>query len=121
MARLVLCSLKWYMRKDVRIECYTDAHQEMITVAWALVAFWPIGMPLIFLVLLFAARSAIVQKRNTALNRATAFLHQEYRRSRFWWEPVFMVERLIVAGFLQVRYMTPRDPYDPMGPHLNPA
>ena len=59
-------------------------------------------MPLLFVIVLLPIRYAILQKRQTKLVRATAFLHREYEPAYFWWEPIFLFERLIISGWMQL-------------------
>ena len=74
----------------------------------------------------------MLQKRSTRLVRATAILHKEYHAAYFFWEPIFLLQRLLISGFLQwipseyslIRLqarnptqrvpMTPSPPYHPL-------
>ena len=71
-----------YLREDLRVRCtttgYTSAeHDRLKAIGFVLIAIWPIGLPAIFTLLLLLARNAILQQRQTALFRATSFLHSE--------------------------------------------
>lgn len=44
--------------------------------SWIFIVVWPIGVPLLFLLVLLPSRKAIMQKRSTRLVRATAILHR---------------------------------------------
>ena len=76
---------RFYLREDLSIRCsnpavgYSNPTHDAITAAgWMFTVIWPIAMPLVYLCLLLPCRPAIVQKRSTALMRATSFLHREY-------------------------------------------
>jgi hypothetical protein len=61
---------------------------------------YPIGLLLVNAALLFAARKAIQSRRPTALSRAIAFLHREFKPQFFWWELVEMLRRLVLVGLM---------------------
>ena len=63
---------------------------------------WPLGVPLVISVLLFASRTPILHQRKSALFRATAFLHSEYVTEWFWWEVVALTHRIIVTGWVSL-------------------
>jgi hypothetical protein len=70
------------------IECGSDQHASVQRVAYVFFAIWPVGMPLLYLLMLVTCRGALVEKRSTPLTHATSFLHQEYSSHFFWWEYV---------------------------------
>ena len=57
-------------------------------------------MPIAFAALLYPSRHAIMQKRKTALSRATAFLHREYTPTFFFLEPILLIYRMTLTGFV---------------------
>jgi len=91
-----------FLREDLSIECYTDEHDQVKNVARFFVAVWPIGIPLLYLALLSQCRAALYQGRSTSFTRATSFLHKEYMPHYFWWELLFVVQRLMVTGFVML-------------------
>lgn len=94
-----------YLRADLTVVCDEDIDENFRTIrlySWILICVWPLGVPLVFLLLLLPIRYAILQKRNTRLVLATAFIHKEYEPHYYFWEPVFLIERLIVVGFVQM-------------------
>jgi len=100
--------MKRFLRNDLSISCdivdgvYTDRNYYQIVVgAGVLVAIWPVGVPLLYLLILVPNRHAILERRSTGATRATAFLHREYAPTLYFWESVFVLERLIVVGFVQ--------------------
>ena len=98
-----------FLLADLAIECdpYPDeAYLSITTTASVFVFVWPIGVPLLFLVVLLPIRRYLLQKRSTRLVQTTAFLHREYKPAYFFWESIFLAQRLAITGF--VEYM-PRD------------
>ena len=83
------------LREDPSVVCNSDEHRKVEQAALVFVFIWPVGMPLMFLALLLLSR------RWPLLASGTAVLHQEYKEEFFWWEPIFMLQRLVICGFLQ--------------------
>ena len=106
--------MKGFLRDDLNIECdgSDPAYQEINRLCWIFIAIWPIGVPITYLLFLIPNRRSILEKRSTRSVRATAFLHREYDSSFFWWEPFYLVQRLLVVGFLQ---WIPSDTDHPFG------
>jgi len=92
------------LREDLSIECGTDEHIQLQTIAYLFFAIWPVGMPILyFLVLLPSRKSLEAQPQvSTPLTRATSFLHQEYIGRYYWWESLFVLQRLMVTGFVMM-------------------
>ena len=74
-----------WLKVDVSIECssplYTD---EVVPLAWAAIIVYPIGLIALNATLLGCARKAIINRRQTVLSTAIAFLHKEYEPQFFW-------------------------------------
>ncbi|KAL1502937.1 hypothetical protein AB1Y20_011008 [Prymnesium parvum] len=92
-----------YLIADLRIKCdYSDeAYLRLLALAYVVVPLWPIGVPLLFSLLLAASWSAIRRGHVNRLVGATSFLHREYIKDFYWWEVFFLVQRLVIVGFLQ--------------------
>lgn len=71
-------------------------------IAAALIAVWPVGMPLAFVIVLFSMRHSFRTCRATRLTRATSFLHHEFEPQFFFWEPIVLVQRLVITGWIQL-------------------
>ena len=97
----LVASRREFLADDLSIECGSAAHDEVRQVGFVLVAIWAILTPLVLAAMLFANHSALVQRRSTRYTRALAFLHSEYRPECYWWEPLYMLQRLAVVGFVQ--------------------
>ena len=101
-----------FLRGDLSVACSgsvfspsidtTNAEYEEIEwYSLLFIAIWPLGVPLLYILVLLPNRYAILQRRSTRLVRATEFLHREYEPHYFFWEPVVLFERLVIVGFLQ--------------------
>eukprot|EP00966_Prymnesium_polylepis_P331553 7387129-Prymnesium_polylepis.1 len=55
----------YYLRRDLKVNCDSDDHKEMIIVAAVLVVIWPIGMPIFFFFALFKTRKELRKSRRT--------------------------------------------------------
>ena len=87
-----------YLQDDVALRCDTDAYSATYDTALLLVLLWPVGIPVLYSLLLFAIRRAFRTGRATQLSRATTFLSGDYRRRLYWWEPVEMCRKLTLTG-----------------------
>eukprot|EP00966_Prymnesium_polylepis_P236546 5470550-Prymnesium_polylepis.1 len=54
-----------------------EEYSRLLTLAVSFVAVWPVGIPLLFLMVLLNCREAIMQGRMSPLVRSTSFLHRE--------------------------------------------
>jgi|TARA_B110001469_G_C9579265_1_gene287278 hypothetical protein len=57
-----------------------------VRVAIIAVLLYPVGIPLMYLLLLIAARRAIVKERPTRLSTALSFLHRDFVPRLYWYE-----------------------------------
>jgi len=89
-----------FMVRDLSVECSGPEYEQITMVALIFVVVWPVGFPILYFVLLWRCRDDIAMRRRSRLTHATRFLHSEYETNLFWWEPVFLIERLAVGGFL---------------------
>jgi len=91
-----------FLALDLSVRCDdSDAHREIIGVAWVMIVIWPVGMVLGCLGLLLPLRFVFLEEAApTPLLRATAFLHRDYKPSYFWWEVASLAQRTILTGWL---------------------
>jgi hypothetical protein len=71
-----------FLITDLSLKCdSSDADYSRVeTLSYIFVGLWPIGIPLLFLLMLLRCRVAIMQGRMTRLVRSTSFLHREYKK-----------------------------------------
>jgi hypothetical protein len=59
---------------------------------------WPVGIPVLYSVLILGTRDALRKGHSTKLSRATNFLVGDYAKHAFWWEPIEMCRKLTLTG-----------------------
>ena len=59
-------------------------------------------MPVLYLVLLRAAKKAIIEDQPTALSRALNFLHKDFEPKCYYWEVVEVMKKIILVGFASI-------------------
>jgi len=92
---------KYFLKRDMYVECYTDGeHMRITSLAWIFVGMWPVGLVILYTLLLILCRNAILQHTPTKLSRATRFLHRDYKPSCFMWEPLELVRRTALTGWV---------------------
>ena len=72
-----------YLADDPSVRCdgYPE-HTKILTIAWPLVAMWPIGMVVMYAMLLYPCHLMMHDETaSSPLLRSTAFLHRDYKPS----------------------------------------
>ena len=75
-----------FLRADYAIECGTADHRLVQSIAWLGILLYPVGISVVYAVLLLAARPALVQEKPTALSKALGFLVRDFDVQFMWWE-----------------------------------
>jgi hypothetical protein len=65
-----------------------------------LVCLYPVGVPVMYGLLIWASRRAIRTSSDLALVRHSAFLWNEYSALSCWWEPLEMCRKLVLTGWI---------------------
>ena len=73
-----------FLKADYRIVCEGAEYKEIERNARVAVLMYPVGIPLMYLLLLIAARQAIVKERPTRLSAALSFLHRDFVARLYW-------------------------------------
>ena len=93
-----------YLYADLTLSCDSDEYESTKATAFAALVLWPVGMPLLYAVLLWASRDALRTGIATPLSRATAFLWGDYACNYWaplgWWEPLEMCRKLTLTGWV---------------------
>ena len=90
---------KSYLRTDYAVECGSEVHARAEALAWLGIGLYPIGISLLYVVLLLRARRAILDDKPTELSRALYFLVRDYEPAYMWWELVEAWKKLFLVGF----------------------
>jgi hypothetical protein len=86
-----------YLHDDFEISCSTEEHNTIRAIASLMVVLWPVGVPVLYGLLLLAGHRSMRSGMRTPLARATAFLSGGYDESGFWWEPLDMCRKLTLS------------------------
>ena len=96
--------VRTFLNADLQIVCsgndYPEEYNTITKIAYASLFLWPIGMPLIYIVVLFPIRAMLRQRKQTRWVRVTEFLHKDYKPACFWWEIVTLTQRLVLSSFV---------------------
>ena len=88
-----------FLRADYAIECGTADHRLVQSIAWLGILLYPVGISVVYAVLLLAARPALVQEKPTALSKALGFLVRDFDVQFMWWELLMAWRQLWLVGF----------------------
>jgi hypothetical protein len=86
-----------YLHHSLDLSCNSRDYEVTRNTALVTLGVWPIGVPLLYAMLLWLSRKAILSGAPTTLSRATAFLYGDYDEFLFWWEPLEMCRKLILS------------------------
>lgn len=89
---------KRFLHDDKNIDCDSEEYSSTWTTALVLIVVWPVGVPVLYVVLLWASSDAFFSETQTPLSRATAFLWGDYEAGAFYWEPLEMIRKLTLTG-----------------------
>lgn len=93
-----------YLRGDYSVRCDTDRHRLFQGYAGFMIFIYPIGIPLLFAVLLFSHREALVDGSGAREDNPTikpfADLWQPYRPSRYMFELLEYLRRILLTGIV---------------------
>ena len=88
------------LRADYAVDCNDEGeYGEVERLAWAAIFIYPIGVPLVYLALLHAARDAILSEHPNQLSTALSWLHKGIEPRIYWWEIAEIVKKLFLVGF----------------------
>ena len=90
-----------YLRKDLSVVCHSSGeHLRIVAAATVLMGIWPIGVPVLYVLLLLRIRRPILAHTPSRLTRATAFLHRDYKPVFFYWEALEISRRILLTGWV---------------------
>ena len=100
---------KVYLRSDYRIECNSPKHKAFQIYAAFMLVVYPLGIPIMFALLLFRNRKALVDTslRNDTrdlLQQSTSNLWKPYKPSAFYYEVVKCIRRVMLTGVVVFIY-----------------
>jgi hypothetical protein len=89
--------MRRYLLADLTLRCDSPKYESTRTTAIVMIIVWPVGIPLLYMVLLWSTRRAIRTHVPNPLSRATSFLWADYTTAAFWWEPLEMCRKLALT------------------------
>ena len=94
-----------YLINDLSVRCSEKGfknpeHDQIKTIAYILMAIWPVGMVVLYAATLLPCGSSLKARELTPLNRATRFLHREYKLEWFAWELLELNRRTFLVGWV---------------------
>ena len=89
-----------HLRADYSVDCHdAEGYGAVKALAWTAVFIYPIGVPLVYLLLLTCARDAIRSGHPSPLSRAIDFLHRDLEPRCYLWEIAEIAKKLFLVGF----------------------
>merc|ERR1740130_1965614 len=89
-----------FMRDDLKIKCGSPEHDDAVGLASLAIVLYPVGIPLLYLLLLISARKAIKKERPTPLSSALSFLHRDFEARMYGWEIAEQFKKLFLVGIM---------------------
>ena len=75
-----------FLRKDLSVQCDTDAHEELQALAAVLALLWPVGMVGLFVgILIFNRKELSAGKAHSTSGKAARFLTSGFKEEYFYW------------------------------------
>lgn len=96
-----------YLRADYRILCTDVKHRALQAYAAVMIAVYPVGIPLLFVVLLYRHRLVLSGYGDKTAARSIATLWAPYRPNVFYYEIIECVRRIVLTG--AVVFIYPND------------
>ena len=88
------------LRVDYAVDCNDpDAYDPVKRIALAGIIVYPIGVPVMYFLLLHSARHAIITQHPSELSRSLSILHQNLEPRFYWWELAEIFKKLFIVGF----------------------
>eukprot|EP00966_Prymnesium_polylepis_P238306 5511682-Prymnesium_polylepis.1 len=75
-------------------------YEDTRKVAFFAIAIWPIGVPVLYALLLWASHNSSGALGATSLRTATALLSADYKPETYYWEPLEMCRKLALTGWV---------------------
>ena len=94
--------LRRYLHDDLAMDCDSDEYTTTHNVAIVMLVVWPVGVPLLYALVLWANRKALANGALTPETIASEFLTGDYKHSSFWWEPLEMLRKITLTGVVLV-------------------
>ncbi|KAL1496056.1 hypothetical protein AB1Y20_014684 [Prymnesium parvum] len=91
---------RYFLRTSLDVECHTPAHDDILTVAYVLIALWPIGSVMLFAVLAYRARLRLKLRVYDKFVHSIRFLHGDFKPDFYYWASVELAQRCALTGWI---------------------
>ncbi|KAL3930129.1 MAG: hypothetical protein SGPRY_001671 [Prymnesium sp.] len=92
---------KWYyMRSSLSIRCDSSSHHRISSLAYALVAIWPVGSMVLYSSLVLAARRRLLERRPDEFVASIKFLHADFKPEYYFWAAAELLHRSSLTGWV---------------------
>ena len=91
-----------YLRSDLRLECDTERHTAASAFGWFMVFAFPVGLPLLYFVMLFHQRKKLYEADGETASKEVSYLRfffGEYKPELYFWETIECGRKLLLMGF----------------------
>ena len=82
------------------MRCYSEEHDALVRVAYALIVVWPVGSLVVFISLAARSRQRLLRRTPDAFTRSTRFLHAQFKADAWYWAAVELAHRELVTGWV---------------------
>jgi hypothetical protein len=86
-----------YLRSELSIECESEAHQSAQVVAGFMIAAFPVGLPLLYFLMLRLNRRRLFDGDDKMA--FLQFFYREYKEELYYWESVECLRKCLLMGF----------------------
>ena len=91
-----------FLKADYMVDCDGDEYTPVFLLSLVAILFYPVGLPIVYWLLLRQAKTAIIEDRPTALSHALDFLHRDFLPKCYYWEIIETQKKLFLVGFASV-------------------
>lgn len=89
-----------YMHFDLTVDCDSAEYYSLYGEALVLIFVWPLGVPLLYMVLLWKNRAHFATINPPESISKLSFLTDDYRSQGYFWDVVDMNRKLVLTGWL---------------------
>ena len=98
---LILLCVPFRLKADYSVDCTTSLHTQYQLLGLVAVVLFPLGIPLLFYLLVRRSRAAIQDKEHEdhkATLKRYAFLLDDFKHEYYYWEPLDLCRKLILTS-----------------------
>jgi hypothetical protein len=94
-------ALEWWHVDDYTLDCNSESHKTIKVVATVFILIYPIGIPMVFFLLIWRDDRQRKQTMHSEDNASSFdFLRRDYKDDYYFFEVVVLLEKLLLTGIL---------------------